>query len=41
MKNSLLIKNIKYLVTCDEYDNLLENVNFYIENGDIIYIGIR
>ena len=39
MKNSLLIKNIKHLVTCDENDNLFENVNIYIENGEIIYIG--
>ena len=37
MKNSLLIKNIKHLVTCDENDNLFENVNIYIENGNNLY----
>lgn len=39
MKNSLFIKNIKHLVTCDDYDNLLENVNLFIEDGVIKYIG--
>lgn len=39
MKNSLFIKNIKALITCDENDNLLENVNLYIEDGVIKYIG--
>lgn len=39
MKNSLFIKNIKALITCDENDNLFENVNLYIEDGVIKYIG--
>ena len=39
MKNSIFLKNIKYLVTCDDYDNLFENTNLYIENGEIKYIG--
>lgn len=39
MKNNLFIKNIKALVTCDEKDNLFENVNMYIEDGVIKYIG--
>lgn len=39
MKNTLFIKNIKALVTCDENDNLFENVNMYIEDGVIKYIG--
>ncbi|WP_099346311.1 8-oxoguanine deaminase [Clostridium tertium] len=39
MKNTLFIKNIKALVTCDEKDNLFENVNLYIEDGVIKYIG--
>ena len=39
MKNSILLKNIKYLVTCDDDDNLFENINMYIENGEIKYIG--
>jgi len=39
MKNSIFIKNIKYLVTCDDKNNLFENINLYIENGEIKYIG--
>lgn len=39
MKDSILLKNIKYLVTCDDDDNLFENINLYIENGEIKYIG--
>lgn len=39
MKNTLFIKNIKALITCDEKDNLFENVNLYIEDGVIKYIG--
>ena len=39
MKNTMFIKNIKALVTCDENDNLFRNVNIYIENGIIKYIG--
>ena len=39
MKNTLFIKNIKALVTCDENDNIFKNVNIYIEDGVIKYIG--
>jgi cytosine/adenosine deaminase-related metal-dependent hydrolase len=39
MKGSILLKDIKYLVTCDDDDNLFENTNLYIENGEIKYIG--
>ena len=39
MKNSILLKNIKYLVTCDDDDNVFQNINMYIENGEIKYIG--
>jgi cytosine/adenosine deaminase-related metal-dependent hydrolase len=39
MKDSIILKNIKYLVTCDKDDNVLENINLYIENGEIKYIG--
>lgn len=39
MKNSILIENIRYLVTCDDKNNLFENTNLYIENGEIKYIG--
>lgn len=35
----LMIKNIKYLVTCDREDRVLENTNILIENGEIIAIG--
>ena len=35
---SLLLKNIRYLVTCDDHDQLLENVNMYVENGWIRHI---
>lgn len=35
----LMIKNIKYLVTCDREDRVLENTNILIENGEIISIG--
>lgn len=36
---TLFIKNIKTLVTCDSSDNVLENVNIYIEDGVIKNIG--
>ncbi|MGL4605868.1 MAG: 8-oxoguanine deaminase [Eubacteriaceae bacterium] len=39
MKNSLLIKNIDTLVTCDSEDQVLKNVNIFIENGVIKSIG--
>lgn len=39
MDNSLLIRNIRHLVTCDRDDRILQNVNFYIEDGVIAYIG--
>ncbi|WP_291634257.1 8-oxoguanine deaminase [Clostridium sp.] len=39
MKNSILLKNIKYLVTCDDKDNVFQNINLFIENGEIKYIG--
>jgi cytosine/adenosine deaminase-related metal-dependent hydrolase len=39
MKNSIFFKNIKYLVTCDDDDNVFQNINLYIENGEIKYIG--
>lgn len=35
----LMIKNIKYLVTCDREDRVLENTNILIENGEIMAIG--
>jgi len=39
MKNSIFFKNIKYLVTCDDEDNVFQNINMYIEDGEIKYIG--
>jgi cytosine/adenosine deaminase-related metal-dependent hydrolase len=39
MKNSIFLKNIKYLVTCDDDDNVFQNINMYIENSEIKYIG--
>ena len=39
-KESLLIKNIRYLVTCDAEDHVYSRVNMYIEEGKISYIGL-
>lgn len=39
MKNSLLIRNIRHLITCDNQDRILENINIYAENGVIVSIG--
>ena len=36
---SLLVKNVKHLVTCDSHDRVLENVNVFIQDGVITYIG--
>ena len=41
MDNSLLIRNIRHLVTCDRDDRILQEVNLYIEDGVIAYIGHR
>ena len=32
---SLLIRSIRYLVTCDDKDQLLEDVDLYCEDGFI------
>ncbi len=39
MGKTLFIKNIKYLITCDSNDTVFENVNMFIEDGVIKYIG--
>jgi cytosine/adenosine deaminase-related metal-dependent hydrolase len=39
MSKTLLVKNARYLITCDDQDRLLENVNLLIEDGVITYIG--
>lgn len=35
----LLIKNASAIVTCDEHDSVLENMNILIQDGVIAYIG--
>lgn len=39
MNNTLLIRNIRHLVTCDDGDRILENTNMYIRDGVIGSIG--
>lgn len=39
MKKTLFIKNIKTVVTCDDNDSVLNNVNIFIEDGVIKHIG--
>lgn len=39
--STLLIRNISALITCDDHDSLLENVDLYAENGVIRAIGPR
>lgn len=39
MNNSLFIKNIKEIVTCDDNDSVLKDMNMLILNGEIAYIG--
>ncbi len=39
MNQTLLIKNIRHLVTCDEQNNVLHNTNVYIQNGVIAAIS--
>ena len=36
---TLLVKNVGYLVTCDEDDRILKNVNVFVRDGVIEYIG--
>ena len=36
---TLLIKNVKYLVTCDDDNRVLKEVNVYTEDGIIRSIG--
>lgn len=40
-QNTLFIKNVKALITCDNDDRVLENVNIYIENGIIKDISTK
>ena len=39
MSETLLIKNIRHLVTCDDEDRILEGVNLFIEDGVIRSVG--
>lgn len=39
MKGTLLVKNVKHLVTCDESDRLLDGVNVFVRDGVIQSIG--
>lgn len=39
MADSLLIQNIKEVVTCDDSDTVLRGVNVLMEDGQIAYIG--
>ncbi len=39
MKKSILVKNLRYIVTCDSQDRVLENTNVFIENGAIADIS--
>ena len=39
MNNSLFIKNIKQIITCDANDTVFSNVNMLMSNGEIKYIG--
>lgn len=39
MKKTLLLKNIRHLVTCDEKNTVLRGVNLYAEDGVIRRIG--
>jgi len=39
MKGSLLVRNIRYLVTCDDHDLVLENADLYVRDGVIAGIS--
>ena len=39
MKGTLLVKNVKHLVTCDANDRLLDGVDVFIRDGVIEAIG--
>ncbi len=39
MAGTLLVKNIRYLVTCDEEDRLLTDVSLFVRDGQIVEIG--
>lgn len=39
MYNSLFVKNIRYLITCNQEDAVPEHINMLVEHGEITYIG--
>ena len=39
MKGTLLVKNVKHLVTCDGDDRLLDGVDVFVRDGVIAGIG--
>ncbi len=39
MKRNLLVKNVKHLVTCDNDDRVLDDVNVFVQDGIVSYIG--
>lgn len=39
MNETLLVKNVQHLVTCDDGDQVLHNVNVFIQDGAVAYIG--
>ena len=39
MKGTLLVKNVKHLVTCDANDRLLDGVDVFVRDGVIESIG--
>lgn len=39
MTETLLMKNVKYLVTCDDNDRLMTDINMLVTDGVITYIG--
>ena len=39
MKGTLLVKNVRHLVTCDDSDRLLDGVNVFVQDGVIAGIG--
>ena len=39
MTETLLMKNVKYLVTCDDNDRFMTDINMLVTDGVITYIG--
>ena len=37
--STLLVKNVRYLVSCDENDTVYERVNLFVRNQEIVSIG--